>query len=103
MIACISRCPRTSELRSPPATRVPGGQRMHCESHAGNRPGGAAERSYTPAVKLSRLELIATLTLALVAVPLAADAQPAAKIYRVGLLGSYSPTSPTANAALWEA
>jgi len=74
---------------------------MHCESHAGNRPSGAAERSYTPAVKLSRLELIATLTLALVAVPLAADAQPAAKVHRVGLLGSYSPTSASTS-HLWE-
>jgi len=36
-------------------------------------------------VKLGRLELIVTLALALVAAPLAADAQPAAKGYRIGL------------------
>jgi ABC-type uncharacterized transport system substrate-binding protein len=58
-------------------------------------------RAYTPVVKLSPRELIVALVL--VTAPLTADAQPAAKIYRIGLLGSYSPTSPTANAALWEA
>jgi len=31
------------------------------------------------------------------AVPLAADAQPAAKVYRIGLLAGYSPTSPEAS------
>jgi ABC-type uncharacterized transport system substrate-binding protein len=34
-------------------------------------------------VKLSRLELIVTLALALVTAPLTADAQPAAKVYRI--------------------
>jgi len=53
-------------------------------------------------VKLSRLELIVTLALALGTAPLTADAQPAAKIYRIGLLGSYSPTAPEASRR-WEA
>ena len=52
-------------------------------------------------MKLGRLELIATLALALVTAPLMADAQPAAKVYRIGLLGGYSPTSNEAS-HLWE-
>jgi putative ABC transport system substrate-binding protein len=58
-------------------------------------------RAYTPGVKLSRLEIVVTLALALVTAPLAADAQPAAKVYRIGLLGGYSPTSKEAS-HLWE-
>jgi putative ABC transport system substrate-binding protein len=47
-------------------------------------------------MKLSRLELIVTLALALalVTAPLTVDAQPAAKVYRIGLLGGSPPTSP---------
>jgi len=52
-------------------------------------------------VKLSRLELIVTLALALVTAPLTADAQPAAKVYRIGLLGSLPPTAPGAS-SIWE-
>jgi putative ABC transport system substrate-binding protein len=52
-------------------------------------------------VKLSRLELIVTLVLALVTAPLTADAQPAAKVYRIGLLGSRPPTGPGAS-RIWE-
>jgi putative ABC transport system substrate-binding protein len=52
-------------------------------------------------VKLSWLELIVTLALAVVTAPLAADAQPAAKVYRIGLLGGSPPTSPEA-AHVWE-
>ena len=52
-------------------------------------------------MKLSRLELIVTLALALVTAPLTADAQPAAKVYRIGLLGSLPPTAPGAS-SIWE-
>ncbi len=52
-------------------------------------------------MKLSRLELIVTLAIALVTAPLAADAQPAAKVYRIGLLGSLPPTAPGAS-RIWE-
>jgi putative ABC transport system substrate-binding protein len=52
-------------------------------------------------VKLSRRELIVTLALALVTAPLTADAQPAAKVYRIGLLGSLPPTAPGA-LRIWE-
>jgi len=36
------------------------------------------------------------IALGLLAAPLGADAQPAAKVYRIGLLGASSPTSPEA-------
>ena len=52
-------------------------------------------------MKLGRLELIVSLALALFIAPLAVDAQPAAKVYRIGLLGGNSPTSPEA-AHVWE-
>ena len=45
---------------------------------------------------------IVTLILSLLVVPLAADAQPPAKVYRVGILGDPPPTSPQA-VPLWEA
>src|SRR5438094_1965514 len=45
--------------------------------------------------------LIAVLALSLLAAPLAAEAQPAAKVFRIGLLGSSSPTAPEAS-RIWE-
>ena len=41
------------------------------------------------------------LGLSLLAAPLAAEAQPAAKVFRIGLLGSSSPTDPEAS-RIWE-
>ena len=40
--------------------------------------------------------------LSLLAVPLAAEAQQAAKVYRIGLLGGSPPTAREASARLWE-
>ena len=48
----------------------------------------------------STVTRLAAAALLLVAVPLAADAQPAAKVYRIGLLGGYSSTSKEAS-HLW--
>jgi putative ABC transport system substrate-binding protein len=48
-----------------------------------------------------RVRLTVIVTLALLAVPLVAGAQPAAKVYRIGLLGGSPPTSPEAS-RLWE-
>ena len=45
--------------------------------------------------------LLGTLALGVFFSPLATEAQPAAKVYRIGLLGGYSPTSKEA-AHLWE-
>ena len=45
--------------------------------------------------------LVAVLAVSLFAAPLAAEAQPAAKVFRIGLLGSSSPTSPEAS-RIWE-
>ncbi len=45
--------------------------------------------------------LLGTLALGVFFSPLATEAQPAAKVYRIGLLGGYSPTSKEAS-HLWE-
>src|SRR6266536_4564103 len=49
----------------------------------------------------SRVALAVTLGLTLLAAPLATEAQPAAKVFRIGLLGSSSPTAPEAS-RIWE-
>jgi putative ABC transport system substrate-binding protein len=48
-----------------------------------------------------RRAFIRTVALGLLSSPLTADAQPAAKVYRIGLLGSFPPTAPEAS-RLWE-
>jgi putative ABC transport system substrate-binding protein len=51
---------------------------------------------------ISRRTLLGVLALALLAAPLAAEAQTSAKVYRIGLLGGSPPTSPEAS-PLWGA
>jgi putative ABC transport system substrate-binding protein len=51
-------------------------------------------------VKLSRLELVVTLALGVLAAPLAAEAQPAAKVARIGFLVTGSLESPEQRVAL---
>jgi len=51
-------------------------------------------------MRLSPIQLIATLVLVLLMAPLAAEAQPATPVYRIGRL---SPGSPHLVAHLWEA
>ena len=52
-------------------------------------------------MRLARLPVLATLTLALLAAPLAAEAQPAVRKYQIGLLAGGSP--PSHRAPLTEA
>jgi putative ABC transport system substrate-binding protein len=52
-------------------------------------------------MRLARLAAPAALALALLAGPLAAEAQPAARVYRIGFLG-ISPPNPT-TASVWDA
>ncbi len=75
------------------------------------KPAIGSRRSYRPgrwcaswrsarlpgSMRLIGLAFILSLTLA----PLAAEAQPAAKVYRIGLLGSLPPTAPGAS-RIWE-
>ena len=47
--------------------------------------------------------LVVVLTLGLLAAPLAAGAQPAAKVYRIGFLGHTTPTQQSASSWMpWE-
>ncbi len=50
---------------------------------------------------MDRRTFLGTLAGGLLAAPLTADAQPAAKVYRIGLLGGYSPTSKESS-HVWE-
>jgi ABC-type uncharacterized transport system substrate-binding protein len=50
---------------------------------------------------MRRIGLAVVLIFSLVLAPLAAEAQPAAKVYRIGLLGSLPPTAPGAS-RIWE-
>src|SRR5712692_4118277 len=50
---------------------------------------------------MKRRAFISILAGGLLAAPLVAEAQPAGKVYRIGLLGGYSPTSKEAS-HLWE-
>jgi putative ABC transport system substrate-binding protein len=54
-------------------------------------------------VKLSRLEFSVTLALGLLATPLAADAQPAGKVYRIGFLSASFASTPATPDRLLEA
>ncbi len=50
---------------------------------------------------ISRRAFIGSVAGGFLAAPLAAEAQQAAKVYRIGLLGGYSPTSPEGS-RVWE-
>jgi len=50
---------------------------------------------------MDRRAFIAIVGGSIIAVPLAAETQPAAKVFRIGLLGSSSPTDPAAS-RIWE-
>ena len=50
----------------------------------------------------TRRAFIGTLAGALITAPVAAEAQPAPKVYRIGLLGGSPPTAAEASARLWE-
>ena len=50
----------------------------------------------------SRFATALVVLVVMVMAPLAVDAQPAAKIYRIGLLGGSPPTARDASARLWE-
>ncbi len=50
---------------------------------------------------MDRRAFISGITFGLLAAPLTAEAQQAAKVYRIGLLGGYPPTAPEAS-RLWE-
>jgi putative ABC transport system substrate-binding protein len=60
---------------------------------------GGRESHFEVSMRLIGLEVVLALGLALA--PLAVEAQPAAKVYRIGLLGSLPPTAPGAS-RIWE-
>jgi putative ABC transport system substrate-binding protein len=52
-------------------------------------------------MRLTRLTALAAIALALLAAPVAAQAQPAEKVFRIGILAQFGPNAPE-SARLWE-